>query len=75
MIGIVRLCVPNMVDLGERCMHSMSSRLCQPPCKSHTADHILFKKESNFCTAFVSAVGRLTWESAHELCLILPHLD
>ena len=33
------------------------------------------KKESDFCTAFVLAVGQLTWESAHELCLILPHLD
>ena len=41
-------------------MHSMSGRLCQPPCKSRTADRIPFEKESDFCTAFVLAVGRLT---------------
>ena len=46
-----------------------------PPCKSCTADHILFKKESDFCMAFVLTVGWPTWESAHELCLILSHLD
>ena len=56
-------------------MHSVPGQLCQPPSKSHMANHILFKKENNFRTAFVSAIGRLTWESAHELCLILQHLD
>ena len=35
----------------------------------------LFKKESNFCMAFVLAIGQPTWESTHELCLILLHLD
>ena len=56
-------------------MHSMSGQLCWPPCKSRMADHILFKKESDFCMAFVLAIGRLTWESAHGLCSVLPHLD
>ena len=28
--------------------------------KSHTADHILFEKESDFCMTFGSAVGQLT---------------
>ena len=27
----------------------------QPDTKSHTADHILFKKESDFCMTFGSA--------------------
>ena len=40
-----------------------------PPSKSHMADCILFEKEKNFCTAFVSAIGRPTRESAHEVCL------
>ena len=34
-----------------------------------------FEKESDFCMAFVSAVSRLSWESARELYLILQHLD
>ena len=34
-----------------------------------------FQKRKQFFMAFVSAIDRLTWESAHELCLILPHLD
>ena len=46
-----------------------------PPYKSHTADHILFEKESNFCTAFVSATGWPTWESAHEMCFKLQHVE
>ena len=29
----------------------------------------LFKKENNFCMAFVSAIGRPTQVSAHEVCL------
>ena len=40
---------------------------CQPPCKSCTADYILFEKERDFCTAFVSATNQPTWESAHEV--------
>ena len=42
---------------------------CQLPCKSRKADCILFRKESNFCTAFVSAIGQLTQVSAHEVHL------
>ena len=56
-------------------MHSVSGQLCQPPGKSHTADCILFKKENDFHMAFVLAIGWPTWESAHELCLILQHID
>ena len=56
-------------------MHSVSGQLCQPPAKSRMADHILFKKENDFRMAFVSASGHPTWESAHELCLILQYLD
>ena len=37
---------------------------------SHMTNHILFKKENDFCMAFVLATGQLTWESAHESCLI-----
>ena len=50
-------------------MHSLSGRLCQPPGKNCMADHILFEKENDFCTAFVLATGHLTWESAHEVHL------
>ena len=50
-------------------MHSLSGQHCQPPCKSHTADHVLFEKESDFCMAFVSAASWPTWESAHEVHL------
>ena len=32
----------------------------RPDAKSHTADHILFEKESDFCMTFGWAVGRLT---------------
>ena len=39
------------------------------------ANHILFEKESDFCMAFVLAIGQPTWESAHELYLILEHLN
>ena len=39
------------------------------------ADHILFEKEINFCMIFVLAASWPTWESAHGLYLILPHLD
>ena len=35
----------------------------------------LFQKESNFCMAFVLAIGWLTWESAHEVSLIPQHLE
>ena len=45
------------------------------PTKVDMADCILFEKESDFCMAFVLAISQLTWESAHESCLILPHLD
>ena len=37
--------------------------------KSHTADHLLFEKENDFCMAFVSATGQPTLESAHEVHL------
>ena len=40
-----------------------------PPCKSHTADHVLFEKENDFRMAFVMAVAWPTWESALEVCL------
>ena len=30
---------------------------------------LLFKKENNFCMAFVSAISWLTWVSAHEVHL------
>ena len=46
-----------------------------PPAKVVWLTTILFEKESNFCMAFVSAMGQLTWESACELCLILQHID
>ena len=42
----------------------------RPPSKSHMADCILFQKESDFCMAFVLAISRPTWESAHEVSLI-----
>ena len=29
-------------------------------------DHILLKKESNFCMTFALAAGQPIWESAHE---------
>ena len=29
----------------------------QPPCKSRMANHILFEKESDFCTAFVLVIS------------------
>ena len=32
----------------------------RPDAKSHMADHILFEKESNFCTTFGLAIGWLT---------------
>ena len=35
-------------------------RLGRPPSKSRTVDSIIFEKEDEFCTTFVSAVGRLT---------------
>ena len=38
-------------------MYDKPSQLCRLPCKSHTADCILFAKENVFCTTFVSAVG------------------
>ena len=44
-------------------------RYCWPPSKSRMADHVLFEKENDFCTAFVLAIGWPTWESAHEVCL------
>ena len=56
-------------------MHSLSGQHCQPPCKSHIANHILFGKESNFCMAFVSATSQLTWESVHEMHFILQYLE
>ena len=40
-----------------------------PPCKSCTADCILFEKENDFCTAFGLAASQPTWESAHEVQL------
>ena len=55
----------NMNDVHTVCPADVVS----PPCKSRMADHILFEKESNFCTAFVLAAGWLTWESAHEVHL------
>ena len=39
------------------------------PAKGRTADCILFEKEIDFCTAFVSAIGQPTWESAHGVHL------
>ena len=56
-------------------MHSLSGHHCWPPCKSCMADCVLFEKESDFCMAFVLAVSQLTWESAHEMCFILQHLE
>ena len=48
---------------------TVSIQHCWLPCKSHMADHILFRKESNFCMAFVLAIGWLTWASAHKVHL------
>ena len=50
-------------------MHSLSGQHCQPPYKSHMANHILFEKEDDFHTAFVLATGCPTWGSAHEVHL------
>ena len=55
----------SMNDVCTTCLANIVS----PPCKSHTADCILFEKESNFHMAFGSAAGWLTWESAHEVHL------
>ena len=75
MLGIVGLCVPNMIDL-EWMMHAQCVQLTLLASQqSHMANCILFEKESDFCMAFVSATGQPTWESAHELYLILQHLD
>ena len=45
------------------------ANIVRPPCKSHMADCILFKKENDFCMAFVLAISWPTWESAHEVHL------
>ena len=33
------------------------------------------KKKAIFCTAFVLATSWTTWESAHELCFKVQHLE
>ena len=68
--------MPNMIVLGmnDACTVCLAD-FVSLPCKSCMADRILFEKESDFCMAFVLAIGWPTWESAHGLHLILPHLD
>ena len=46
-------------------MYDKPSRLYQPSHKSRMADCILFEKEINFCTTFMSAIGWSACKSAH----------
>ena len=43
-------------------MYDKPDQLCRPPCKRHMANRILFEKEIDFCTTFMSAIGQSTWE-------------
>ena len=45
---------------NELCRYDKPGQPCQPPQKSQTVDRVLFKKEIDFCTTFVSAAGRPT---------------
>ena len=40
-------------------MYDKPSQLYRPPRKSCTADCILFEKEDDFCTTFMSAISQL----------------
>ena len=42
-------------------MYDKPGWLCRSPCKSHMADHVIFKFWVNFCMAFVSAAGWPMW--------------
>ena len=41
-------------------MYDLPGQQSWPPCKSHMADHVLFKFQAPFCTTFVSATGQPT---------------
>ena len=43
-------------------MSNKPGRLYQSPCKSWIVDRVLFEKETDFCTTFVSAAG---WPTTH----------
>ena len=47
----------------QRNHHRLASSAGRPNAKSRMVDHVLFKKESDFCTTFGSALGRpiLRW--------------
>ena len=47
-------------------MYNKSSRLGRPPHKSRMADSIIFEKEDDFGTIFVSAIGRSACGLMHE---------
>ena len=40
-------------------MYDKPGQLYWPPHKSQTVDRVLFEKEIDFCTTFVSAIGQL----------------
>ena len=76
MIGIVRLCVPNMGRSRMNNVHTVCpADFVGLPAKVVWLTAFFLKKKAIFITAFVLAIGWPTWESVHELCLILPHLD
>ena len=46
-------------NLRRLYMYDKPGQLYRLPHKSRMADHILFEKEDDFCTIFVSAIGQL----------------
>ena len=60
--------------MNDVCTVCLANFVCLPA-KELWLTSFFLKKESDFCMAFVLAIGRPTWEPSHELCLILPHLD
>ena len=46
------------INIRRLYMYDKPGRLCRLPCKSRTADSILFTKENIFCTTFRLAIGR-----------------
>ena len=55
-------------------MYDEPGRLGQPPRKSRTADSIIFEKEDDFRTTFVSAVGQSACRLTHEWLHLIMHM-
>ena len=65
---------PKVYKYSKLCMYDKPIRLCQPPCKSRTANSVLFEKEDNFCMTFMLAISWSAWGLAHNSCIKYKHI-